>query len=114
MVRHQNVVSGKLISDEGMDQEGKKAEEMELEEFEAFKSFSAMRKLQSERQLQKEKEWDRVSVHTDQLEHSNEEVKESSPHEKRSRKKERNPGRLSNEEGAHKRQEKLPQVTEEN
>ncbi|CAH1414562.1 unnamed protein product [Lactuca virosa] len=113
MVRHQNTIAGKLISDEGANLQGKTAEEMELEEFEAFKSFRAMRKLQNERQPQKEKEWYRVSVHTDQTEDSDEEGKESSPHEKRSSKKEKNVGRSSNTEDDHERQEKLPEVAEE-
>ncbi|CAH1427254.1 unnamed protein product [Lactuca virosa] len=51
VVRHQNVVAGKIISDEGMNLQGKTTKEMKLEEFEAFKSFRAMRKLQRKRQL---------------------------------------------------------------
>ncbi|CAH1435674.1 unnamed protein product [Lactuca virosa] len=92
MVRHQNIVAEKFDNDEGAILQGKTTEEMELEEFEAFKSFRVMRKLQSERQLQKENEWDRVSFHTAQTEDSDEEEKESGPREKRSSKKERNVG----------------------
>ncbi|CAI9270779.1 unnamed protein product [Lactuca saligna] len=73
VVRHQNIVTRKFFSDERTDLQGKTTEEVELDEFEAFQSFIAMRKLQSEKRLQKEKEWDRVSVHTDQTEDSSEE-----------------------------------------
>ncbi|CAH1421614.1 unnamed protein product [Lactuca virosa] len=112
VVRHQNVVIRKIISDDGTDLQGKTIEEMELKEFEAFKSFRAMRKLQSQRQPQKEKEWDRVSVHTDQTEYSDEQGKESTLHEKRSSMKERDAGRPSNAKDTHKRQEKYPKVAE--
>ncbi|CAI9266802.1 unnamed protein product [Lactuca saligna] len=80
-VRHQNEVVGRLVSNEGTSLQGKTIEEVELEEFEAFRSFSAMRKLQNERQLKKDKEWDRVLVHIDRTEDSDEERKESDPRE---------------------------------
>ncbi|CAH1435729.1 unnamed protein product [Lactuca virosa] len=69
VVRHQNTVTRKFVSDERTDLQGKTTEEVELDEFEA------LRKLQSDKRLQKEKEWDRVSVHTDQMEDSSEEEK---------------------------------------
>lgn len=50
-VRHQNVFVDKFVSNEGANLQGKTTEKMELEEFEAFKSCRAIRKLQSERQL---------------------------------------------------------------
>lgn len=45
VVSHQNIVAGKFIRDEGANLQGKTVEEMELEEFEAFKIFRAMRKI---------------------------------------------------------------------
>ncbi|CAI9297876.1 unnamed protein product [Lactuca saligna] len=84
--------------DEGANLEGKMAEEMELDEFETFKSFRAIRILKNKRQLQKKKEWDRILVHIDQTEDSNEEEKEESPRGKRLSKDEEDVDRLSNTE----------------
>ncbi|CAI9272866.1 unnamed protein product [Lactuca saligna] len=110
VVRHQSTVAGNFVSDERANSQGKTTEEVEFDEFETFKSFRVMRKLQSEKRLQKE--WDRVSVHTDQTEDYNKEENESYPHGKRSSKNEKDVDRLPDAENAYRKQDKLPEVIE--
>lgn len=112
MVRYQGATVGKFVSNEGADLQGKTAKEIELDEFKAFQRFRALRKSQSEKQLQKEKEWDWVSVHTDQKEDSIEGEKESSPRGKSLSKDAKDADQLSNAKNTYKKQEKPPEVIE--
>lgn len=67
----------KNLEEVGMSKEHLEVKEREMEDFEAFKFFKAMKKWQTEKDNQKaqkekahkekaqrEKEWDRVSIHT--------------------------------------------------
>lgn len=70
----------------GISQKDLTREELEKEEFEALKSFRAMRRQKmegNEQKTHKEKEWDQVSVHTIQMIDSDEMVEETNEHEKK-------------------------------
>lgn len=76
VVRNKNVTLEGLGEDEReISQNNLKEEELEIEEFEAFKSFEAMRKGKigrNEWKTQKEKEWELVSMYTSQTRDSDE------------------------------------------
>lgn len=76
VVRHQNATIEGVVEEGGATQRSKMVEEWDLDELKTFRLMNNMRRLQREKQLHKEKEWNRVSVHIDQTKDSDEEEEE--------------------------------------